>query len=384
MRLGLVGQSGGALPLTLDGDNAPGPDERVLELNESQQHFTFTGVDEAPLLSVGRGFSAPAVFKVEQSPETRAHLMAHDPDSFNRWEAGQAAARTTILAMMKGAGPDPLYVAAIGPVLDKALDDMAFAANMLSLPLESELAMAVNVVDPDAIHAARKELVRAVAAAHHEKFAAIYSQLAEQRPFSTDAKAAGKRALRNACLRFLTAEDDAEAAALAARHYQAAANMTDMIAGLSALTRMVSPETEKALADFHDRFANDPLVLDKWMGLQAGSPRADTVDRVRTLMNHRAFDIKNPNRVRALIGAFAGNQLRFNAADGSGYALVGEIVRKLDGLNAQVAARMAGAFETWRRFDAKRQALMRGELEAMLATPGLSSNMFEVVSKMLA
>jgi len=118
--------------------------------------------------------------------------------------------------------------------------------------------------------------------------------------------------------------------------------------------------------------------------LQAGSPRADTVDRVRDLMGHRAFDIKNPNRVRALIGAFAGNQLRFNAADGSGYALVGEIVRKLDGLNAQVAARMAGAFETWRRFDAKRQALMRGELEAMLATPGLSSNMFEVVSKMLA
>jgi len=384
VRLGLVGSLGRALPLTLDGDNAPGPDERVLELTQSEQHFTFTGVDEAPLLSVGRGFSAPAVFKVAQSPETRAHLMAHDPDSFNRWEAGQAAARTTMLAMMTGAGPDPLTIDAFGPVLDKALDDMAFAANMLSLPLERELAMAVDVVDPDAIHAARIGLVRAVAAAHHEKFAALYGQLGEQGPFSTDAKAAGKRALRNACLRFLTAEDDAEAVALAARHYAAATNMTDMIASLAALTRMVSRETEKALANFHDRFASDPLVLDKWMGLQAGSPRADTVDRVRDLMGHRAFDIKNPNRVRALIGAFAGNQLRFNAADGSGYALVGEIVRKLDGLNAQVAARMAGAFETWRRFDAKRQALMRGELEAMLATPGLSSNMFEVVSKMLA
>jgi len=384
VRLGLVGQSGHALPLTLDGDNAPGPDERVLELTRSQQRFTFTGVEETPLLSVGRGFSAPAVFKVEQSPAARAHLMAHDPDSFNRWEAGQAAARTTILAMMTGTAPDPLTIAAFGPVLDKALDDMAFAANMLSLPLESELAMAVDMIDPDAIHRARVGLVRAVAAAHHEKFAAIYSGLAEQGPFATDAKAAGKRALRNACLRFLTADDDADAAALAANHYAAATNMTDMIAALAALTRMVFPETEKALADFHNRFANDPLVLDKWMGLQAGSPRPDTVDRVRDLMGHRAFDIKNPNRVRALIGAFAANQLRFNAADGSGYALVGEMVRKLDGLNAQVAARMAGAFETWRRFDAARQTLMRGELEAMLATPGLSSNMFEVVSKMLA
>jgi aminopeptidase N len=126
------------------------------------------------------------------------------------------------------------------------------------------------------------------------------------------------------------------------------------------------------------------LVLDKWMGLQAGSPRADTVERVRALMQHSAFDIKNPNRVRALVGAFTGNQLRFHAIDGSGYALVGEVIRTLDGINAQVAARMAGAFETWKRFDPKRQALMRAELEATLKTPGLSSNLFEVVSKTLA
>lgn len=384
VRLGLTGKSGTALPLTLEGENATGPQERVLELTAAEQSFTFVGVAEEPILSLGRRFSAPVVFKVEHSATDRTTLMAHDGDSFNRWEAGQAAARTAMLAMMAGAETDPLYVAAIGPVLDKALDDHAFAANMLSLPLESEIAMAVEVVDPDAIHNARKTLVRAVAAAHYEKFAALYDQLSDGTAFSTDAKAAGKRALRNACLRFLTAADDEAAAALAHRHYSTATNMTDMIAGLAALTRMASPHTEDAFAHFYARFETQPLVLDKWMGLQAGSPRADTVERVRALMGHKAFDIKNPNRVRALVGAFSVNQMRFHGTDGTGYRLVGEVVRQLDGINAQVAARMAGAFETWRRFDATRQALIRAELDATLKTSGLSSNLFEVVSKMLA
>ncbi len=384
VRLGLVGRSGKAVPLTLEGENATGPEERVLELTEQQQTFTLVDVAEEPLMSVGRRFSAPAVFKVPQSAVERAHLMAHDSDSFNRWEAGQTAARTTMLDMMGCTSPDPLYIEALGPVLEHALDDMAFAANMLSLPLENEIAMAVTVIDPDAIHAARVGLVRAVAAAHGQAFADLYGKLADTGAFSPDAKSAGRRALRNACLRYLTATDDTKAAELASAHYHAATNMTDMIAGLAALTRMASPQTEQAFAHFHDRFANNPLVLDKWMALQAGSPRPDTVSRVRALMQNKAFDIKNPNRVRALIGAFSGNQLRFHAADGSGYALLGEVIRTLDGINAQVAARMAGAFETWKRFDKKRQALIRAELESSLKTPGLSSNMFEVVSKMLA
>ncbi len=384
VRLGLVGRSGKPVPLTLEGENATGPEERVLELTQQQQTFTFVDVAEEPLMSVGRRFSAPAVFNVPQSAAERARLMAHDSDAFNRWEAGQTTARTAILDMIDGASPDPLYIEALGPVLEHALDDMAFAANMLSLPLESEIAMAVKVIDPEAIHRARVELVRAIAAPHGEAFTDLYGKLADTGAFSPNAKSTGRRALRNAALRYLTAADDSKAAELASAHYHAATNMTDMIAGLAALTRMASPLTEQAFAHFHDRFANDPLVLDKWMALQAGSPRADTVSRVRALMQHKAFDIKNPNRVRALIGAFSGNQLRFHAADGSGYALLGEVIRTLDGINAQVAARMAGAFETWRRFDEKRQTLIRAELESTLKTPGLSSNMFEVVSKMLA
>jgi aminopeptidase N len=245
------------------------------------------------------------------------------------------------------------------------------------------MAMAMAVVDPDAIHAARVTLIRTVAAAHGEAFAALYQSLANTRAFSPDAASAGRRALRNACLRYLTSADDENAAALGDAHYRSAANMTDMVAGLAALSRTVSPRAHNAFADFYERFAKDPLVIDKWMGLLAGSPRPDTVERVRALMSHPAFDIKNPNRVRALVGAFSGNQLRFHAADGSGYALVGETIQALDRLNAMVAARMAGAFETWRRFDSGRQALVRHELETMVKTPGISSNLFEITTKML-
>ena len=160
--------------------------------------------------------------------------------------------------------------------------------------------------------------------------------------------------------------------------------MTDMIAGLAALTRMESPLRDGAFTNFHDRFRGDPLVLDKWMSLQAGSPLPDTITAVRSLMKHPAFDIRNPNRVRALVGAFSGNHLRFHNADGSGYRLVGEVIRALDPVNPQVAARMAGAFESWRRYDPARQDLMRTELKSIRGLAGISPNLFEVTGKMLS
>ena len=202
--------------------------------------------------------------------------------------------------------------------------------------------------------------------------------------FSPDAVSAGRRALRNACLRYLTAADDEAAAGLAHAHYVSATNMTDMIAGLAALTRMESPLRDAAFTHFHDRFRNDPLVLDKWMGLQAGSLLPETVSAVRALMKHPAFDIRSPNRVRALIGAFSGNHLRFHSADGAGYRLVGEVIRTLDPLNPQVAARLAGAFESWKRYDPARQALMKAELQAIHGLTGISPNLFEVTGKMLS
>jgi aminopeptidase N len=337
------------------------------------------------LLSLGRGFSAPAVFKTPHSRHERAVLMGKDSDDFNRWEAGQVLAAELMLEVAGNARKDANtdYIAAIGDVLKRAEDDPAFAAQMLMPPTENELATKKTPVDPDRIHAARLALVKAIALAHRERLAQLYEHMRDTGDFSPDSVSAGKRALRNACLRYLTAADDEAAAGLADAHYRSADNMTDMIAGLAALTRMESPLRDAAFTHFHDRFKNDPLVLDKWMGLQAGSPLPDTAASVAALMKHPAFDIKNPNRVRALIGAFSGNHLRFHEASGSGYRLVGQVIRILDPMNPQVAARLAGAFESWKRYDPARQAQMKTELEAIRALPGISPNLFEIAGKML-
>jgi len=383
VRLGFIGGNG-AQALTLEGENARGPEERVLEITTPEQRFVFVDVAEEPLLSVGRGFSAPAVFKVPSDRKAMAALMGRDSDAFNRWESGQSLATDILKQMAAGsATPDAVYIDAIGEVLARAEEDIAFTAQMLMPPLESELALAMTPPDPDAIHAARTALIRAVAAAHSPRIEELYRRLDSKSAFAPDAASAGRRSLRNVLLRYLSAADDENAAALADAHYRSATNMTDVIAGLAALTRMESPRRDAAFAHFHDRFATDPLVLDKWMSLQASSPLPDTVGRVRALMKHPAFDMKNPNRVRALVGAFAGNHLRFHAGDGEGYALVGETIRALDGINPQVASRISAAFEAWRRYEDRRQALMRGELETTLKLSGISANLFEVATKML-
>jgi aminopeptidase N len=386
VRMGLIGQQGAALPLTLEGENREGPSSRVLELTQAHQRFTFVDVAEEPLLSLGRDFSAPAVFRTALDRHQRAVLMSKDSDDFNRWEAGQGLAAEIMLEVAGKArsDADQDYIAAIGEVLARAEEDPAFAAQMLMPPTENELAAKKSPVDPVGLHNARLGLVRAIATAHRERLGQLYEHMRDAGDFSPDAQAAGRRALRNAALRFLTSADDEAAAGLAEAHYRSATNMTDMIAGLAALTRMESPLRDNAFTHFHDRFKNDPLVLDKWMSLQAGSPLPETVTAVRELMKHPAFDIRNPNRVRALVGAFGANHLRFHEADGSGYRLVGEVIRILDPMNPQVAARMAGAFESWRRYDPARQQLMQAELKAINGLAGISPNLFEVTGKMIA
>jgi aminopeptidase N len=385
VRVGLVGLNGAALPLTLDGENHAGPATRVLELMENFHRFTFVDVTEEPLLSLGRDFSAPAIFRAPLGRRDRATLMGRDSDAFNRWEAGQTLAAEIMLEVAGQARSDANgdYISAVGDVLARAGEDPAFAAQMLMPPTENELAARKTPVDPVRIHTARVTLVRAIALTHRDRLAQLYEHMRDAGDFSPDAQGAGRRALRNACLRYLTAADDEAAAGLADAHYRTASNMTDMIAGLAALTRMESPLRDAAFTHFYDRFRNDPLVLDKWMGLQAGSPLPETVTSVRGLMKHPAFDIKNPNRVRALVGAFSVNHLRFHNEDGSGYRLVGEVIRTLDPMNPQVAARMAGAFESWRRYDPARQQLMRAELAAIQGLSGISPNLFEVTGKML-
>jgi len=389
--VGLIGKrSAKPLPLTLEGENTTGPEDRVLELTGPEQRFVFTGLAEEPVLSIGRGFSAPIVIRRSETATTRAFLMSHDADAFNRWEAGQKLSCEILVGMIRDiqagrpAAADPTYIEAIGGVIARADEDHAFIALMLVPPSESELALAHTPIEPEAIHDARRRLIWAIADAHGPALAALYTRLESRGAFNPDAASAGQRALRNAALRFLTVADDDYAAELAETHYRSATNMTEMTAGLSALARTANPRRERAFADFHDRFRGDPLVLDKWMGLQAMSPQPDTVERVRTLMGHPVFSLKNPNRVRALIGAFAiGNPLRFHDRSGAGYRLVREVVQTVDSINPQTAARMAAAFETWRRYDPARQQLMRAELEAIAAQPGLSANLYEMATKML-
>jgi aminopeptidase N len=390
VRIGLMSRSGKSLPATLQGDNHAGGESRVLELTDNFQRFVFVDVAEEPLLSLGRGFSAPAVFRTPHGRAERAILMGCDRDDFNRWESGQILAAEIMLeAAGKARADADDYLTAIGEVLARAEDDPAFAAQMLMPPTENELATKRTPVDPDGIHHARLTLVKAIATRHRDRLAQLYEHMhgpidSENGDFSPDAASAGRRALRNACLRYLTAADDEAAAGLAEAHYRSATNMTDMIAGLATLTRMESPLRDTAFTHFHDRFKSDSLVLDKWMGLQAASPLSETPASVRALMKHSAFDIRNPNRVRALIGAFAGNHLRFHSANGEGYRLVAEVIRTLDPLNPQVAARLAGAFESWRRYDTARQGLMRNEIEAIHGLSGISPNLFEITGKMLS
>ena len=391
LALGLIGKASGVpLPLTLEGENAAGPLERVIELTKPQEEFVFTGVAEEPVLSLGRNFSAPVRIKNANDGKARAFLMRRDTDTFNRWEAGQQLGTEIALSMIaeiqagREPHPDSLYLDAVGGALARADEDPAFAAQMLLPPSENELAQAMTIIEPIAIHLARHALIVALAAKHGPAFAALYSKYRLEGAFSPGATAAGHRALRNAALRYITAADDAAAARLAYAHYETATNMTDRMAGLAALARIGGADYEKALGHFYDRFRNDPLVLDKWMGVQAMSPLSDTETRVRALMRHSAFSMKNPNRVRALIGAFAtGNPLRFHDPSGSGYRLLREVVQTLDVINPQTAARMLTPFETWRRYDTARQALIKGELETIAAQKPLSPNLYEIALKIL-
>ncbi len=386
--VGLVGRNSGRdLAVDVDGSKAA---TQILNLREAKQTFKLKGVSEPVVPSIGRGFSAPAKFVSDLTAEDRAFLMAKDSDSFNRWESGQKFATDLLVRMTSDARagktpkPDQLFVESFGELLRDARKDPAFTAMAVQLPTEMELAQTIDEADPDAIHAARETLRRALATTYKSALRDTYQSLKSNEPYSPDAVSAGRRSLRNMCLRYLTAEDAQDTRALALEHFRGADNMTDKIGGLAPLVDMEGEEGPTALGQFYEQWKANPLVIDKWMSLQAMSCRPDALARVQSLTKHPAFTIENPNRVRALIGAFVmGNQLRFHAADGAGYRFLGDHVLKLDSLNPQVAARLCGAFETWRRFDSRRQQLIREQLTRINKTKGLSRNVLEITEKTL-
>lgn len=388
IRLGLVGAGG-----PLDGTTSARVEAGVFVLDAAEDEVTFENVAEEPVPSLFRAFSAPVRVESALDDAARLTLLRHDPDSFNRWEAAQRIALGLMARQVRGetAGPAAAdaFVAALDAFLDaEALRDPAFAAQILALPSEGDLADEIGRdTDPNAIFSARQTLRRRLGTGLRERLMHLRETLAEPAgtPFSPDADAAGRRALRNAALDLIAAADAGAGTALAQAQIEAATNMTDRLAGLAALALLPGDAREAALTAFAERYADEPLVLDKWFAIQAMIPEEGTVERIRRLQSHPAFAMTNPNRVRSLIGSFSlANPTQFNRPDGAGYALVAETVLALDGTNPQVAARLMTAFGPWRRLEPGRRSAAEAALRRIVATPGLSRDVADIATRSLA
>lgn len=383
--IGLLDAQGRDIALKADAAVMPRPG--MLNVTAPTQTFKFKGVPEPKAISLNRGFSAPVVVKVKQPGEAQAFLMAHDSDAFARWEAGQQYA--TELLLDRVANPskpfDPAFIEAIGQTLRDDKLEQAFVAEAITLPSEDYIADRMAVVDVEGIHAARRALRLEIVRTYRRQFENTYTSNTTPGAYSPDSTSAGRRALKNAALSYLSelADEDAGLRRLIHDQYAKADNMTDRAAALRLLVDIAGPEREAALADFYERFRDDALVLDKWLMLQAISALPETLENVRSLLTHPAFSMQKPNKVRSLIGAFTANALRYHAADGSGYVFHADRMLELEPINPQVAARLLAPLGRWRRFDAGRQEKMKAELRRVLAKPNLSRDVYEIASKSL-
>ncbi|MEW5309288.1 MAG: hypothetical protein WDW38_001184 [Sanguina aurantia] len=362
--VGLLGPDGQDLPLTLSTSPQSLGTTAVLRLTEASQTFTFTGIDTAPTASFLRGFSAPIKLTVEgQTEEQLLFLFANDSDSFNRPLSSA-----------------PTYVKPVSEL------DSAFKAMAISLPSATELLDSIPGADPVLLHNVRMAVSTSLAARLRPELEAIV-KASDSQPgdeFVFDAPSAGKRSIKNKALTMLSSLEDPTITAMLLQRFREATNMTDQIAALSTLVEISGPERDLALGEFFTRWQSEPLVILKWLGLQAMSNAPGNVALAKSLLTHPAFHITNPNNCYSLFLGFARSPINFHAADGSGYEFVADSILTVDKLNPQVASRIAGAFSTWRRFDSERQAMMKAQLERMVAVNGLSENVFEIVSKSLA
>ena len=388
--IGLVGRDGRDLALKLSDGRAI--ERGVLTLTKPAESFVFGDIGEPPVPSLNRGFSAPIKLIANLSGDELRYLAAHDADPFNRWQALQTLATHLLLdnvSSLRAAQPirrDSGLLDALGATLDDGTLEPAFVALALTPPGESDLAREIGRdVDPDAIFAARFALQAEMGKHLAGSLFDHYRRLSESRPYTPDAAGAGRRALRNTCLSLLVATRRRDAISLAARQYQDADNMTDRMAALSTLSLCDVPERAATLDDFYARYVGDPLIIDKWFTLQATIPEPGTLDRVKALTAHPAFSFTNPNRVRALIHAFAlANQKEFNRADGAGYDFVVDTVLALDRKNPQLAARLLSALKSWRVLEPGRRAMAEKALQRVAAAPSRSPDVADIVQRALA
>ena len=391
--LALFGAGGEKLSLVSADMSASEMSRGLVELTGATRSLRFEALSARPALSLLRGFSAPA--RLEPAPQRAEllHLLAHEDDPFSRWQAAQSLALRSIFARVAGlrgeAGATELsdadFATALGRLLAQGANDPAFVALALTLPTEIDLAREMGEnVDPDILFAARAALRRELGGALQARLEEVYAQGATSAPYSPDAASAGRRALRNAALDLIAAHDPARGAELAYAQFEAAGNMTDRLAALATLAICGGDARERAFAQFFEAFAGDSLVIDKWFSLQATIPEEATTRRVQALMRHPDFSLANPNRTRALIGAFAaGNPTRFHALDGSGYEILTDVVLELDRKNPQVAARLLSSLRSWRTLEQRRRNLAEAALKRVLAAPELSSDVNDIASRAL-
>ena len=385
VEVGLLGKDGSLLAA------------KTLELTEAEQTFEFASIPEEPVPSLLRGFSAPCKLKTDASDETLAFLAANDDDAFNRWDASQRLYTNALLSMIQSyqaSGGDEAAMAPLsGGVLtaftatltDGSLDP-SLRALALALPDFSTLAQEMEVIDADAIVAALRAARRSLAEANREALLSTYHSLASDAPYEVNEAQVGARRLRNACLGYLAKLQEDDTTQLCLEQFRSAQCMTDSIAALSSLSGVPGAARDEAMAAFYARAKanNELLVINKWLMVQAMADTPTALEDVKALMGHESFDKSNPNTFRALVNTFAGgNPAAFHKKDGSGYAFIADQVIELDARNPQVAARLAGSFNTWRRHDEERQVLMKAQLERIQAE-AKSKDTKEIVGRALA
>ncbi|GIK50837.1 MAG: aminopeptidase N [Hyphomonadaceae bacterium] len=380
LEIGFIAPDGAIVAAKIEGDAISRLQHHVV-VTEAETTLRFSDVMEEPIPSVLRGFSAPVALDDGLGVEQRLAQMAHDPDAFTRWEAGQTIARAIMLGDVKDAAP--ALAKALGRELDRAQEDPAFAALALRLPDLNELILAAAAPDPEQLFAAREELRRTAATALRGRLEPL-ARAPSEVPFSPSAEAAGRRALKAAALDLLAALGPQQAQSFADA-FDSARSMTETIAALEAMGASGADGFDDALTRFYQRWSANPLVIDKWFAVQASAPRPDALARAERLRAHPDFNLKNPNRVRSLAAAFAmRNPRAFHAADGGGYRFLAGLAEQIDPLNPALAARLLTAFESWKRFDAGRQAHAKAALEHLAALTNLSKNTREMVERTLA
>lgn len=387
--LGLLDQDGQPLALTLEPGEPAAPTERVLELTDPVHTFEFHGIESRPVPSLLRHFSAPVRVHYPWSREQLLFLMSHDPDGFNRWDAGQRLAVDVIQSLVgapDNADIEPRLVEAYRKLICDTELDQALVAKMLQLPSEAYLIELSDNADVPAIHKARDAVLRHLAEALKTELLTCYQRQQDTGPYAVTPEAIARRSLRNTALAWLLMINDEEGRRLAVSQLSAADNMTDRMGALRALVNSgFAADRQQALDDFYDRFQDDPQVVEQWFSVQAASDQAGQLADIHRLLAHPAFDWKNPNKVRSVVGAFAGQNLAaFHHPDGSGYDFLADQVCRLDDSNPQIAARLVTPLTRWKKLAPSYSRKMKTALERIRDKSGLSRDVYEVVHKGLA